>query len=71
MFTQDSSRHTKNYLPKLSRMPRSRIPSQGEKVCPSLNFWGLRLGESSLLGGQRTEACPASPKNRRAIPGCE
>lgn len=35
LFTQDSSRHTKNYLPRLSRMPRSRIPSQGEKVCLS------------------------------------
>ena len=32
LFMQDSSRHTKNYLPKLSRMPRSRTPSQGEKV---------------------------------------
>lgn len=36
LFMQDSSRHTKNYLPKLSRMPRSRTPSQGEKVCLSL-----------------------------------
>lgn len=37
LLAQDSPQHMKNYLPQMSRMPRSRTPSLGGQVCLSLS----------------------------------